>query len=260
MRIKTDQLLTAAKNTKRLVILAAWTLVLCPLIVLLISWPITLPDPIRTAAIIAAAAPPVTACAAIALFLRLDAATTVVVTVTTMLLVPLSLPPIASYWADLDIDIQLWQLSLRLVGFISAAFILALLAKRCLGQARIDRVSDTLDGVSVLAICLFIIGVMDGVTELFWEKPTFVLLVLTASTMLVLGLYLISSIVFWRYGANTAMAVGITSGNCNLGLMYLVLVDQAPLEILIFFAIGQIPMYGLPTLLTPLVKHLQSRG
>ena len=76
--------------------------------------------------------------------------------------------------------------------------------------------------------------------------------------MLVLGLYLAATALFWRLGPHTAMAVGLVSGNCNMGLMYLVLADQAALDLLVFFAIGQIPMFFLPALLAPLVARLNT--
>jgi BASS family bile acid:Na+ symporter len=77
--------------------------------------------------------------------------------------------------------------------------------------------------------------------------------------LLVLGLYIIAALIFWRMGPRTAMAIGLVSGNCNMGLMYLVLADQAPLDLLIFFAIGQIPMYFFPALLAPLINRFIGR-
>ncbi len=41
----------------------------------------------------------------------------VVVTIATMLLVPLSLPPMVYYLAELQIKADIWQVSLRLAGF-----------------------------------------------------------------------------------------------------------------------------------------------
>ena len=53
------------------------------------------------------------------------------------------------------------------------------------------------------------------------------------------------------------MAIAIASGNCNLGLMHLVLLDKGDAEVLVYFSVGQILMYTLPTLLTPIVKVLR---
>lgn len=257
VRIKTAQLLHSTKQWKTLLFLSVWLLIISPIIVWFAFTIIDIPEPIAMAAIITAAAPPVTACAAIALFLRLDAAIAVVVTVATMLVIPLTLPPVIQYLVGLTIEIELWQLSLRLIGFIFSAFSLAFIIKKFNNEEKIKAYAPILDGVSVIFISVFIIGVMRGVTDLLLKEPEFVLLTLLVSSVLMISLYMISSIIFWRLGKNTAMAAGLVSGNCNLGLMYLVLADQAPLELLIFFAVGQIPMYCLPTLLLPLVRRLQ---
>lgn len=177
-------------------------------------------------------------------------------TVVTMLLVPLTLPPIVLYLVGLEVEIALWQLSLRLAGFIFGAFLLATIIKKLMGRERIEHHAATLDGISVIFISIFIIGVMHGVTDLFLQQPWYVFQVLAAATSLVLGLYLAATLMFWRMGPSSAMATGLLSGNCNMGLMYLVLADQASLDLLVFFAIGQIPMYFLPSLFPPLIKRL----
>jgi BASS family bile acid:Na+ symporter len=257
VRIKTAQLIHSTKQWKTILLLSLWLLIICPTFVWLIFSIINIPKPIAMAAIITAAAPPLTACTAIALFLRVDAAIAVVITVVTMLLIPLTLPPVVQYLVGLTIELELWQLSLRLISFILVAFGIAFLIKKHKSEQQIKDNASILDGISVIFISLFTIGVMRGVTALLIKEPEFVLLTLLVSSVLMLSLYILSCIVFWRLGKNTAMAVGLVSGNCNLGLMYLVLADQAPLELLIFFAVGQIPMYCLPTLLLPVVRYLQ---
>ena len=73
------------------------------------------------------------------------------------------------------------------------------------------------------------------------------------------SLYVLATVLFWSLGSRTAMAAGLASGNCNMGLMYLVFTDQASIDFLIFFAIGQIPMFFLPSLLAPLVQRINAR-
>jgi BASS family bile acid:Na+ symporter len=258
VRIPLNQIVTSLKRWQAVTILAFWILLVSPVMVWLILGLVTLPEPIALASLITAAAPPVTACAAIAVFLGLDAAIVVVATVVTMLLVPLTLPPVVIALAGMQVDVQLWQLSLRLAGFIFAAFAFALIIKKMLGQKRIDRQAALLDGISVMFISIFIIGLMRGVTDLAVRRPWFVFQTFAAATLLVLGLYVVSTVLFWRLGSRTAMAVGLISGNCNMGLMYLVLADQATLDLLIFFAIGQIPMYFLPSLLAPYISRVNT--
>ncbi|MBM9603615.1 hypothetical protein [Desulfopila inferna] len=259
VRIETYQLRRSLLRWHWVALLSFWILILRPAAVWAILQFFILPEPIVKAVLITAAAPPVTACAAIAIFLGVDAAIVVVLTIATMLLVPLSLPPMVYYLVDLQIKTGLWQLSLHLALFIFAAFFVAALIKTCMGQSRIHQNSAILDGASVIFIGIFIIGIMHGVTDKFIQQPWYVLQILVVSTLLVLGSYIFATVLFWRLGARTSMAIGLVSGNCNMGLMYLVLVDQATLDLLIFFAIGQIPMYFLPSLLAPLINRLLVR-
>jgi len=255
VRIQAGQLISTLKQWKLLILLCMWVLILSPVIISALLSLVHIPEPMAMAAIIASAAPPLTACAAIALFLRLNAALTVVITVITMLLVPITLPFLVYHLVGLDIDISLWQLSLRLTGFILAAFVLALGIKKMIKPAQIKTTAPILDGISVIFISVFTVGIMGSVTELFLQQPEFVWLTLAVSSAVIIVLYLLSTVIFWRLGASTAMAIGLASGNCNLGLMYLVFADQAPLELLVFFAIGQIPLYCLPSMLLPIIRY-----
>lgn len=254
------------KRWRLMVVLSAWILLICPLAV----WTILNVvgnqfihqsiEPLTIAAVMAAAAPPVTACAAIALFLRLDAAIVVVATVLTMVLVPLTLPPLALVLLDISIKASLFELSGRLAAFIFAAFAFALLLKKSLGEPRIEQHANMLDGLAVVFIACFIIGIMDGVTGVVLKQPFYALITFFTSAGFILFLQLISAAAFWRLPRKTCLAIAMMSGNCNLGLMYLVLSDQFAIEVLLFFSIGQIPMYLLPALQTPLYRRLLDVG
>ncbi len=46
------------------------------------------------------------------------------------------------------------------------------------------------------------------------------------------------------------------AGNCNMGLVLVTLAGGADADTAMFFAVGQLPMYTLPMLLTPLYRRL----
>ena len=46
------------------------------------------------------------------------------------------------------------------------------------------------------------------------------------------------------------------TGNCNMGLVMVALADKAEFDMVVFFAMGQLPMYMLPGLLYPVYKKL----
>ena len=255
-RIDWQQQFAYLKRWPLMLALVAWVLIACPIIVWLLLTLLPVHEQLDIAAIMAAAAPPVTACAAIALFLKLDAAIVVVTTVLTMLVVPIVLPPLALELLGISINISLFQLSLRLAGFIFAAFFMAFLLKQFMGQQRIQQHSQLMDGIAVVFISLFIIGIMNGVTAIVLERPAYAITTLLMSFAFVIFLQIISAMVFWWLPRKTSLAIAMMCGNCNFGLMYIVLADQASADLLIFYALGQIPMYVLPALQTPVYQHL----
>ena len=248
------------KHWQLMVAVCAWVLLVCPVVIWSVLFMLKSQYQELTAltsgAVMAAAAPPVTACAAIALFLRLDAAIVVVTTVLTMILVPLTLPPLALELLDITITVSLLELSGRLAAFIFAAFVLALVLKKTLGNERITTHSDMIDGIAVIFIAAFIVGIMDGVTDVIMHQPLYALLTLLVSFGFILFLQAITAAAFWSLPRRTCLAIAMMSGNCNLGLMYLVLVDQFAIDVLLFYSIGQIPMYLLPALQAPLYRRL----
>ncbi len=244
------------KRWKLMVWLILWMLVACPIVIWLFLLIIPINSALSTAAVITAAAPPLTACIAIAIFMKLDAAIVVVATVETMLIVPLTLPPITLELSGIIIEKSAIELSLFLAAFIFTAFIIALVTKKTIGEKRLKKYSHTLDGIAVIFISCFIVGIMDGVTAIILERPVYVLITLLFSTGFVIFTQIISAAIFWKLPRKTSLAIAMMCGNCNLGLVYLLLVDQASIDLLLFFSVGQIPMYLLPALQTPIYQRL----
>src|SRR3546814_3301413 len=60
----------------------------------------------------------------------------------------------------------------------------------------------------------------------------------------------------FRLGQPAALTMGILTGNCNMGLIMVALADRAVFDMVIFFAMGQLPMYMLPGLLQPLYRRM----
>ena len=252
-----EKFISALANKRLIVSAIIWVLLVSPILVWVLVSLVDIPESIALAAVLAAAAPPVAASAAIAIFLRLNSAVAACVTICSMLIVPLTLPLVLRNILGIKLDLDLWSISFQLVAFIFISFGVAVFFKRLFKEKEIAKRKLMLDGISVISISLFTIGIMSGLSEMAADRPWFLLENILVSSTLVLGLYSVTTLVYWRAGPNSSMAIAIASGNCNLGLMYLVLVDKAPPDVLIFFSIGQIPMYILPTLLVPIVKALR---
>ncbi len=256
VRIHWEHQLLYLRRWPLLLMLTAWVLLGCPLLTWLVLQAVPLHGPLESGMILAAAAPPLASGAAIALFLGLDAAVIIVGTVFAMFFVPFVLPPLALLLLGLEIEISLLAFTGRLMALVFGAFLAAFVVKRLLGEARIERWAMPMDGISVILISVFIVAIMDGVTALGLQRPDYVALATAMSFALVIGLQAVGTAAFWFLGRGTALAVGLMSGYCNMGLIYLVLGDGAEIDLLVFFALGQIPMFVLPPLMGRLYRQL----
>jgi BASS family bile acid:Na+ symporter len=224
-----------------------WLLVLSPLLVDAAVRPLGLPAALHGGLVLMAAAPP--------LLLGLDAALAVLLTVVCTALMPLTLPPIALDLLGVRIEIALGELMLRLGLVVGGCFAAAIGLRRVLPPDFARRHGEPLDGLAVLGLVLFATAIMDGVAAMALARPRFVLSCALAVFGLNLGLQVLGSAVFaWR-GRREALTLGLCSGNANLGLLLATLADRAALELFVFVAVAQLPIYTLPVLQRPLYRR-----
>jgi BASS family bile acid:Na+ symporter len=218
-----------------------------------------LPPPLVQGLTLMAAASPIVSCAAISLILGLDAALAVVVIVVTTALIPITLPTVALWLLGLEIAIDLPTFMLRLVLIVGGAFAAALLVRRLVPRQRLEANARMLDGASVTSLVLFALAIMDGVTSVALARPGYVLLVTLSAFCANVVLQSMGTLAALRLGMRTALTVGLLTGNCNMGLVMVALADKADFDVIVFFAMAQIPMYMLPALLRPVYRRLLAR-
>ena len=236
-----------------------WVLVLSPLPVHAAARAAGAPEAIADGLVLMALAPPITASAAFALMIGLDAALAVLLTVTATALVPFTLPPLALHLLGLELDIALPAFMGRLALFVGGCFAGAWLLRRVLPTGFIERHREPLDGLAVAGLVVFAIGIMDGVSAELLARPAFVLGCLAAAFAGNAGLQAAGALAFAPLGRRAALTVGFCTGNRNMGLLVAVLADRAAFELVVFFAMAQIPMYTLPALQRPLYRRLLGR-
>lgn len=238
-------------------------LLVCPLLMFAALLPLGLPRPLMEAIVLMAAAPPITGTVAIALILGLDAAFAVIAMVIATALVPFTLPPLALLLLNIEVQMSLAEFMGRLAMMVGFAFAAALVAHRTLPPGWLQKNRQLMDGSSVLALVLFAIAIMDGVAAKLMAQPGYVLLATIAAFAANLGLqalgYAVGRTVF-RLGQPAALTLGILTGNCNMGLVMVSLADRAVFDMVVFFAMGQLPMYMLPGLLQPLYRRIAAQA
>ena len=202
------------------------------------------------------AAPPVVASSALAALMGLDAALALAVLTACAAATPLSAAAFAALFLGGAIDVSPLGLGLRLFAMLGGAAGLAMLIRYAAGQPWIERQGERIDGLSVIALLVFAVAVMDGVVAQTVARPGAVLglLALAFATSLVLGAT--TALVFWRAGRTVALTLALAAGLRNLGVMVAATGGQVPELTWLYVAMAQFPVYLLPHLL----KRMVARG
>jgi BASS family bile acid:Na+ symporter len=116
-------------------------------------------------------------------------------------------------------------------------------------------ISD-IDGLAVLGLVIFAVAIMSGVTDFFFDRPGFVILTIIVAFAANALLQVFGALVFLRAGRTIAFTAGHMTGNCNMGMILAVLADRADLDVVVFFALAQLPMYMLPGVAVPIYRRL----
>ncbi len=259
LRLNWDALAAYARRPGLVALISAGLLLASPVLMWLTLKAFSLPPALAQGLTLMAAASPIVSSAAISLILGLDAALAVIVIVVTTALMPFSLPLVALWLLGLKIDIDLATFMWRLALMVGGAFAAALALRRLVPQHRLQANARMLDGASVATLVMFALAIMDGVTAVALARPGFVVLVTIAAFVANIVLQALGTLAALRLGMRSALTVGLMTGNCNMGLVLVALADKADFDVIVFFAMAQIPMYMLPALLTPLYRRLLAR-
>jgi hypothetical protein len=201
------------------------------------------------------AAPPVVATAALAALMGLDAALALAVLAATAAATPLIAAAAAALFLGGAIEISAPALGLRLLAMLGGAAVLAVLIRRSKGQPWVERQSERIDGLSVIALFVFAVAVMDGVLAQGAAHPTLLIgmLALAFATSLALGVS--TALVFWRAGRTIALTLALSAGLRNLGVMVAATGGRVPELTWLYIAMAQFPVYLLPHLLKAAVAR-----
>lgn len=243
------------------IVLSAGVLVAVPLVV----WPFWSLMPIWhgliAALCLSAMAPTVISAATTATFLRLDNSLALLIALITNFAVPFTLPPLALWLLNLDLHIGVGALSLRLLAIVIAAVAGAVAIRAWLGPERLRHNAERIDGLSIAALIVYAIPLMDGVVARGLAEPaklggfiaaSFAGALLTNAVM-VLGCLSVLD-------RRNALTAGYCSGGRNNALLMAVLPATANPDIFLFIAAVQVPIYVIPTLLQPIYRRLLARS
>jgi BASS family bile acid:Na+ symporter len=234
-----------------------FAMLVSPVAMWLVLRPLGLPDGIVIGLVLMAAAPPITSAPAFALIMRLDAAFAIAMVLVSHAIVPLTLPAMALWLLDIQLDISMGEFMGRLAALIGSSFAIAFVLKRwLLPPAFLKAKAAEIDGLAVLGLVTFAIAIMAGVTDYFFARPGFVALTIAVAFVANGLLQVLGALIFRPAGPMIAFTAGHMTGNCNMGLVLAVLADRAAPDVVVFFALAQLPMYMLPMVAVPIYRRL----
>jgi len=235
-----------------------WTMVAVPLAICGAAWALGVPQASQAlflALVLQAVAPPVIGSPALATLMGLDAALSLATLIVAMASTPITVPLLAAFFVGPGLDVSPLALAARLIAMLGGAFLTAALIRRWKGQDFVQRNHPILDGLSVVTLFVFAIGLMDGVGVNMLARP----LLVAALTVTVFGLTALlivaTCFVMQRAGRSAALALGLSAGSRNMGLMVAAVGGAVPELTWLYFAVAQFPIYTLPHLLKPLAQR-----
>lgn len=238
-------------------LLTAWVLLACPLLAWGAMRAVGMDGPLGAGVVLAAAAASATTAPAFARLVGLDPEISLVVALATTALVPFTAPPLALGLVGIDLALSIPGLMLRLLLIVGLPALLAIALRRALGPGRLARAAPGLDGVVVLVLVVFAFGVMDGVQARLLADPAWVLGGIAVALAANLGLNAATALVFAPWlGRPLGLTAGLLAGTRNQALFLAVLPAEADPGVLIFFALGQVPLFIAPALLRPVYARM----
>ena len=181
----------------------------------------------------------------------LSLATLIVATATT----PLTVPLLASVFAGAALDISPFWLGVKLIAMLGGTALAAFTIRKVMGAPWVSRHSGPIDGLSVIALFVFAIGLMDGIGANILARPALVAGLTVFVYGLTIVLIVLTCLIFHRAGRSPALALGLAVGSRNMGLMVAATGGAVPELTWLYFAVAQFPIYTLPYALKPLIHR-----
>ncbi len=256
IRLDPREVAAKVRQPLRLGLLTAWYLAGAPVLMAVAVTLLDLPEGLGQAMIVQAASPPLLSSPAMALVMGFDAALALVAMLLATLVHPFTVPPVVGVLIGVDLQLSVGGLMLRLALLVAGAGALAMLGRRILGPARLAGAAPQLDLAIVALMIVFAIAIMDGVAARIAEDPARVGLWVAGAFAANLLLQGAGLLVFLPLEPAARGTVMMASGNRNMALVVAALGPAAGPDLLLFFAVGQFPIYLLPALLKPVYRRL----
>lgn len=253
LRVDGTAFLQTLRRPRLSLFLPAMVMLVCPLLVAAVVREVGLAPELALAMVLAVCAPPSGGNAAVARLLGLDPALPLAVTLLSMAVAPLTVPLLAQWLGSIGFDA--YDLALRLFVLTAGAAVVAWLLRRHAGTALI-RHGMAVDGIVLGALLVFAVATMAGVRAQFEAEPALALSCVALAFACNLALQGLG-VALTPGSLAERLAVGLTLGNRNVGLVWSALGAATSPTMALFFAATQFPIYMTPRLIAFLLRRTE---
>ncbi|WP_108818271.1 symporter [Pseudovibrio sp. Alg231-02] len=212
---------------------------------------------VLTALFMVSAAPPVMSTPIFIWMFGLNGALALTISTLSLIIAPLSTALFAYLLLPETLQVSPLSLATNLAMFLIGSAGLGRLLYYLLGAKRINEATDHINGLNCIVLFIFAVAAMDGVTGFAITAPL-------KATALFVGVFaiaalqlLVTFLIFYPAGRQTAFIAAYGTGSRNLGLMVAALGGTIPELAWLFFAFAQFPIYLLPWILKPAAIHIR---
>jgi hypothetical protein len=251
LRVQLDDLRNSLIEIPKTLILVIMLQLILPIFVLLIAWVGGwLAMPVVVALVFMLSAPSIVGSANICLLLGHDPKHALLLMISGTVLLPLTVLPI--FWmlpglGNVD-DVIAAAFRLFLLILFSAG--MAALVRIVFFPKGLSRFYSSIDGLSAIALALFVIALMPALADAALHDPLIALGWLAIAFVANIGMQIMAYFLAKQFSTHDkSVAIGIVAGNRNIALFLASLSSEVMAPILVFIACYQIPMYLTPLLL-----------
>jgi len=260
LRVDVDAVIARLKRPMLPMSVTLWMLIASPIIMAGILTFFDFRPGIEAGMILAAASSALFSTPVLGVMFGLNGALLLVILVAGTLLVPITLPMAALFLLGFDMGANPFELLVRMSALVTSAVVTVFVLKHMVGKATLAKHAYVMDGWAVVLLIIFAIAIMQGLTARIIDAPLDTLVVTGLSFATYGGLMILSALCFLivapKIGRQGLVSVGFISGTRNLAIILAVLPPNVDPDILLFFAVGQFPIYIMPLILRPAIHRL----
>ena len=137
---------------------------------------------------------------------------------------------------------------------------IGLTVRRLAGIAAIEQHKQTIDGLNILVMFVFVAAIMESVAGRFLAAPITTIGLAALAFVVFFAVLCLTSLVFVYAGRERAFTLAFMASQRNTGLMLAATAGAVPDLTWLYFAFSYFPLYLSPLLLQPVARRIAAQA